>query len=88
VLLAVLLATNFTTETKLFYEAVFFLYLGSIFFASYFYQRSLLLFNFIIMVCEKLSYPQSKKMAFVYAAIFFGFGCWDFYQWLFIEPVK
>lgn len=85
-LFGVLLAANASSETKLFYAAVFFFYLGSIFFASYFYQKSLVLFNAVIWVCETLSFPQSRKMAFVYAAIFFGVGCWNFYQWLFIEP--
>ncbi|WP_041675140.1 hypothetical protein [Ramlibacter tataouinensis] len=47
---------------------------GCMFLASYYYSHKAVFFRGLIWVCEKLSFPASRKMAFFYFALASGLG--------------
>ena len=68
---------------RVFLEAMFFMSLASIFCLAYFRPHWLPLFRAILWVCKTLSYPQKNIMSLIYAGLFFLYGAWNFYLWLF-----
>ena len=47
---------------------------GILFLLSYFYPHKTFFFRGLIWVCENVSHPKSRKMAFFGFALAFGFG--------------
>ena len=47
---------------------------GCMFLASYYYSHKAVFFRGLIWVCEKFSFPASRKMAFFYFALATGLG--------------
>lgn len=72
---------------KVFYEAVFFISLGVLFCFAYFHSGRLLLLKIVILTSEKLSFPQKKIMALVYASMFIIYGAWRLYSWIIDAPL-
>ena len=50
------------------------LLLGSVFLCSYFFSHKSFLFRWFIWFCEQASFPESRKMAFFYAALLYVMG--------------
>lgn len=74
-------------DESLFFEASFFCYLGAVFLYAYFNPKQMAVFRGIMWICNYLSFPQGRFMAIVYSALFFLYGVWLSYQWLFMEKV-
>lgn len=72
-------------DERVFFEASFFCYLGVTFLYAYFKPKSLMIFRGIIWICTYLSFPKGRFMAIAYSTLFFLYGGWLCYQWLFIE---
>lgn len=77
-----------TGDDRLFFEAMFFISLSSVFCLSYYRTNLLILFRAILWICETLSFPQKKVMSLVFAALFLLYGGWNFYLWLFANTLN
>ena len=51
-------------------------YFGVLFLLSYFFDSKCFFFRWLIWVCEHLTMPRSRRMAFFYFALGFGLGTW------------
>lgn len=70
-------------DDRMFLEATFFILLAVIFCLSYFRTSWLVLFGFLVWLCKTWSFPQKRIMTLVYSGVFFTYGGWLFYKWLF-----
>jgi len=78
------------TEEKFgndFDNMVLFASLGGMMALSYGYYQKVLVFKILIIICEYLSFPSSKKMAIVYSLLFFVISSYYLYLFLFVEPM-
>jgi len=55
---------------------------GAMFLASYFFEKKTFFFRALIWVCENLSHPKGREMAFFYAALCLGLGGFGFLRGL------
>ncbi len=53
---------------------IYFMAWGAMFLASYYYSHKSFFFRALIWVCEHLSFPPGRKMAFFYFFLAFGLG--------------
>ncbi len=58
-----------TTETEWLMTGIFILGIATLFILAYFFERESIVFRGLIWMCEHLSYPASRKMAFFYAGL-------------------
>ena len=49
-------------------------FLGILFLLSYYYSQKTFFFRWLIWICERFSYPSSRKMAFFYFGLGFILG--------------
>jgi hypothetical protein len=55
--------------TPIMLAAVYLIFLGSAFLASYYYSHKAFFLRWLMWFCEYLSYPANRKMAFFYFAL-------------------
>lgn len=58
------------------FSGVYLLFLGLMFLAAYFYENKSFLFRWMILICERWSFPRHRNMAILYSAVllFVGFA--------------
>lgn len=85
ILLIYIISPESNSKDFIFYESIFFIYLGSLFVFSFLDEKRLYINQGLMWLCCHLSFPQTRYMALVYATIFYLFACYDFYKWMFIQ---
>ena len=67
-------ASGYTTETTWLMTGVYILGISTLFLLAYYFERESIVFRGLIWVCEHLSFPASRRMAFFYAGLGGVFG--------------
>lgn len=62
-------ASGHSAQTEWLITGVYVLGIAALFLLAYFFERESVVFRGLIWVCEHLSFPASRKMAFFYAGL-------------------